>query len=72
MNGKLNIIHQIPYTKNVYGICFCCKRILLYKKFLLKLLWKTMFKMLKTYYFQIKFVENYVENVKNVKPLTCL
>lgn len=51
---------------------FVCKCKQLYKSTLLKSLWKTVFKMLKSQLFINYFAENSVENVKNVKALTCI
>lgn len=51
---------------------FMCKHKQLYKSILLKSLWKTVFKMLKSQFFINYFAENSVENVKNVKALTCI
>lgn len=51
---------------------FVCKCKQLYKSILLKSLRKTVFKMLKSRFFINYFAENSVENVKNVKALTCI
>ncbi len=71
MNGKLNNISKAPYAKNACGAFFSAKVYYFTNKDFVKQLWKTMWKQLKSYIMVTVFAENSVENVKDVKTLTC-